>query len=237
MQEDARRVARERERLVRERTGHINRIKALLTAQGIRETGIRGSKWLQRLDELRTGDGRPLPSKLRGEIDREWHRLRLVMEQLSKVEAERNEVARGEVSPQDVDGAKICQLAKLRGIGPDFATVLTREVYWRHFENRRAVGSYFGLTPAPYDSGDSSRDQGIDKAGNPRARATAVELAWMWLRHQPQSELSRWFFRRTGDVQGRVRRIMIVGLARKLVIALWRYLETGRVPNGAVVKA
>jgi len=117
-------------------------------------------------------------------------------------EAVHNEVVQGDAEPEDSDGARIRQLAKLRGIGADIATVLGREVFWRRFANRRAVARYFGLTPAPYDSGDSRTDQGIDKAGNPRARAMAVQMAWMWLRHQPNSELARWFHRRSGDMQG-----------------------------------
>lgn len=129
------------------------------------------------------------------------------------------------------------RLVKLHGIGPEFATVLTREVFYRPFENRRQVASYVGLTPAPYDSGDSKHDQGINKAGNTRARASAVQMAWLWLRYQPQSDLSLWYNSRVAGLKGRVRRIMIIALARKLVIALWRYVETGKLPNGAVVTA
>ena len=126
-------------------------------------------------------------------------------------------------------------LVKLRGIVAEFATVLTREVFYRPFQNRRQVASYFGLTPAPYDSGETKRDQGINKAGNTRARVAAVQMAWMWLRYQSKSDLALWYYRRVGDLKGRVRRIMIIALARKLVIALWRYVETGLVPTGAIV--
>jgi transposase len=129
------------------------------------------------------------------------------------------------------------RLVKLHGIGAEFATVLTREVFYRPFQNRRQVASYVGLTPAPYDSGDTKRDQGINKAGNTRARVIAVQMAWLWLRYQSKSELSLWYYRRVGDLKGRVRRIMIIALARKLVIALWRYVETGKVPTGAIVTA
>jgi transposase len=236
-QEDMRRISRERERLVRERTGHINRIRALFTAQGVRVARVKDGKWVELLGDLRTGDGRSLPPKLRAELEREWQRLVLVMAQLREVEADRNEIVYSETNAQGVDDDKIRKLAKLRGIGPDFATMLTREVFFRPFRNRRAVAKYFGLTPAPYASGDSRRDQGIDKAGNPRARYVALEAAWMWLRHQPRSELALWFAKRTGNLQGRIRRVMIIALARKLMTALWRYLETDAVPTGAILKA
>jgi transposase len=108
--------------------------------------------------------------------------------------------------------------------------------FWRDFKNRRQVGSCFGLTDTPYDSGASRRQQGISKTGNHRARTTAIELAWLWLRHQPDSELSRWFRERVGNLKGRIRKIAIVALARKLMVALWRYLETGLVPTGAVMR-
>jgi transposase len=126
-------------------------------------------------------------------------------------------------------------LAQLKGIGPVSAQVLVNEVFYREFDNRRQLGSYFGLTGTPFDSGESRREQGISKAGNHRARGLAVELAWLWVRHQPGSELSRWFHARVGDTKGRMRRITIVAAARKLMVALWRYLQTGVVPTGAVL--
>jgi transposase len=129
------------------------------------------------------------------------------------------------------------RLVKLHGIGPEVATVLTREVFYRPFQNRRQVASYVGLTPAPYDSGDSKHDQGINKAGNTRARVSAVQMAWLWLKYKPGSDLSLWYNSRVAGLKGRVRRIMIIALARKLVIALWRYVETGRLPTGAIVTA
>jgi transposase len=132
--------------------------------------------------------------------------------------------------------AKAVQLAQLRGIGPLIAQVLANEMFYRDFKNRRQVGSCFGLTDTPYDSGSSRRQQGISKAGNHRARTIAIELAWLWLRHQPGSELSRWFCERVGNAKGLVRKIAIVALARKLMVALWRYLETGLVPTGAVMR-
>ena len=118
-----------------------------------------------------------------------------------------------------------------------FTASLTNEVFYKDFHNRREVGAYFGLAPSPWRSGQTNREQGISKAGNPRARAKAIELAWLWLRHQPESALSRWFNERTGQGRGRIRRIAIVALARKLMVALWRFLTTGLVPEGAVLKA
>ena len=132
--------------------------------------------------------------------------------------------------------AKAAELIKLRGIGVHFSAVLAGEVYYRTFKNRRGVGQTIGLAPSPFQSGDMARDQGIAKAGNSRARKAMIELAWMWRRHQPDSALSKWFDERVGDQKGRVKRIAIVAMARKLAVALWRYLETGLVPEGAVLK-
>jgi transposase len=235
--EDARRLHRERQRLVRERTGHISRIKALLMAHGIRALRITDKHWCKRLAQMKTGDGRDIPCHLLAEIEREWHRLKLVAEQIRLVEAERDRLVVGKEEIDDRCVEKMRKLVKLRGIGPDFATALTREVFYKQFDNRRQIASYMGLAPAPYDSGDSRREQGINKAGNARARVAAVQMAWMWLRYQPQSDLAQWYYRRVGKLEGRVRRIMIIALARKLVIALWRYLETGQPPKGAIIVA
>jgi transposase len=128
-------------------------------------------------------------------------------------------------------------LLRLKSLGPAFATTLTHEVFYKDFHNRREVASYFGLTPSPWQSGGIDRDQGISKAGNPRARCAAVELSWLWLRHQSESALSRWYRQRTLNASKRIKRIAIVALARKLMVALWRYLTTGLVPEGAVLKA
>lgn len=239
-EEDARRIPRERQRLVRERTGHLNRIKALLTAHGIRALRITDARWPDRLDNLRTADGQPIPIRLKEEIRREWKRLKVVAEQICEVEAERDSLVKESdptISTDDICIAKMRRLIKLRGVGPEFATVLTREVFYRSFQNRRQVASYVGLTPAPYDSGDTKRDQGINKAGNRRARVMAVQLAWMWLRYQPRSELAIWYNRRVGELKGGIRRVMIIALARKLLIALWRYVEADKVPAGAIVAA
>lgn len=232
--EDRKRRTRERERLIKERTGHINRIKGLLHGQGIRDTMPLKPGFLTALDRLCTGDGRALPPQLRDEIRREHERLSLICQQIKAIEAQ-NRIAHRTPAPASVE-ARIVQLAALKGIGPVFAQVLGNEVFYRRFTNRREVGGYLGLTGTPFDSGNSRREQGISKAGNSRARATAIELAWLWLRHQPQSELSCWFRTRVGELTGRMRRISIVALARKLMVALWRYLETGLVPAGAVLR-
>ena len=122
-------------------------------------------------------------------------------------------------------------------MGPAFTGTFAGEAFYKDFHNRREVGAYFGLAPSPWRSGRTNREQGISKAGNPRARAKAIELAWLWLKHQPESALSRWFHERTGQGRGRIRRIAIVALARKLIVALWRFLTTGLVPEWAVLKA
>jgi transposase len=228
--EDRRRLSRERERLVRERGAHTNRIKALLHAQGVRGLEPRQKGFRAQLTQARTGDGRPLPPRLAAEIERELKRLELLNEQIAEVEAQAHALV-DEAS--DEVAAKVARLTRLKGIGEISAWPLINEVFWRGFDNRRQVGAFFGLDGTPYDSGESRHEQGISKAGNRRARALAIELAWLWLRHQPQSDLSRWFFARVGQAKGKVRKIAAVALARKLMIALWRYLETGLVPKGA----
>jgi len=231
-QEDGRRRTRERERLVRERVGHTNRIKGLLHGQGVRDLEPRDANFPAMLAQACTGDGRPLGPALLAEIGRELQRLALVSAQIKELEAQAH-AAVAEAS--STAAIKVAQLARLKGIGEISAWPLVGEVFYRHFDNRRQVGAYFGLDGTPFDSGQSRREQGISKAGNARARTLAIELAWLWLRHQPDSDLSRWFFERVGQSKGRIRKIALVALARKLMVALWRYLETGVVPNGAVV--
>jgi transposase len=233
-EEDRKRRTRERERLLKERTAHTNRICGLLFGQGIRDAKPLRPSFLVDLEQMRTGDGRVLPRHLRDEIVREHERLLLVHKQIKALDAE-NIAAHRAPAKGSVE-AKAVQLAQLGAIGPQIAQVLANEIFYRDFKNRRQVGSCVGLTDMPYDSGDSRRQQGISKAGNHRARTTAIELAWLWLRHQSDSELSRWFRARVGNIKGRIRKIAIVALARKLMVALWRYLETGLVPTGAVMR-
>jgi transposase len=230
-EEDRRRRGRERERLIKERVQHLGRIKGLLMTQGVRDFQPTRGPWRDRLDALRTGDGRPLPSCLKAEIARECRRLALVDEMLAELERERDAEREGAAPRQ------VALLTKLRGVGPTSAHLLAGEVFHRDFANRHQVAGYLGLEPSPWQSGKVEREQGISKAGNRRARRVAIELAWLWLQYQPDSRLSRWFQDRVGAAKGRVRRILVVALARKLVVALWRYLDAGVVPEGALTRA
>ncbi len=231
--EDRRRLSRERRTLIKERIGHINRIKGLLAAQGIADYEPMRPNCRERLEELRTGDGRPLPPRLKAEIGRALERLELLRRQIAAVEAERGALVQEEAPAQTPAGL----LMRLRGIGPEFAAVLWLEGLFRRFENRRQVAAYAGLAPSPWQSGTVRGEQGISKSGNPRLRTTAIELAWLWLRHQPETALSRWFRERVRSDRGRVRRVSIVALARKLPVALWRFVTDGVVPEGATIKA
>jgi len=234
-QEDARRVTRERERLIGERTAHTNRIKGLLHGQGIRDVQPRRKGFLEQLAQLRTGDGRAVAANLAAEITREHARLVMVCEQIAEIEHQM-QAERATAAP-DSRASQVNHLISLKSLGPVGGENLVNEVFWRDFQNRRQVGAYFGLTGTPFDSGQSSREQGISKSGNARARTLAVELSWLWLRHQPDSALSLWFKERVGTQKGRVKRIAIVALARKLMVALWRFLTTGLVPEGATLRA
>ena len=233
-EEDAKRPHREREELVRERVRLENRIAGLLATQGVRERPSLRS-WERDLAALRTGDGRPLPPHLRAELDRLRRRLVLTLELIRELEAERD--AALAAGPRDAAGRKIAALCRLRGVGANFAAVLTREVFYRAFDNRRQLAGYVGLAPVPHQSGEADRDRRISRAGNARARTTLIQLAWLWLRYQPDSAPARWFRDRVGALRGRTRRIAIVAMARKLLIALWRYAETGLVPEGVEVAA
>jgi transposase len=233
-QEDARRASRERERLVKEQTAHTNRIKALLRLSGMAVGYPRRRDWLNWLAQQRDWQGQPLSPHLLAEVTREHARLMLVREQLAALE--RAQATQACPVPQAMVERQ-AQLQRLKALGPSFATTLTSELFYKDFDNRRQVAAYCGLPPSPWRSGGIDREQGISKAGNPRARLKAIELAWLWLRHQPESELSRWFNTRTANAGTRARRIAIVALARKLIVALWRYLTTGLVPAGATMKA
>jgi transposase len=236
-QEDARRASRERDRLIKEQTGHTNRIKALLRLPGLAVGNPRRRDWLAWLERQRDWQGQPISPHLLAEVKREHARLMLVREQISALEQAQ---AAGAASPAAVPAAmaeRRHRLQQLKAVGPAFAATLVDEVFYKDFRNRREVASYCGLAPSPWKSGGIDREQGISKAGSRRARQKAVELAWLWLRHQPDSALSRWFATRTAKAGKRARRIAIVALARKLVVALWRYLTTGLVPEEAVMKA
>ena len=232
-EEDRRRLTRERGTLLKERIQHTNRIKGLLSGQGIGDYDPLGRDRLACLDMLRTGDGRPLPPILKAEIRRELDRIELVVTQLKSVEQARDALLRTKTPASRTPAAL---LVKLKGIGTEFASLLWLEALFRDFSNRRQVAAYAGLAPSPWQSGGTDRDQGISKAGNRRLRRTMIELAWFWLRHQPGSALSRWFQARVGGGKGRIRRVALVALARKLLIALWRYVTQGVIPEGAELK-
>jgi transposase len=233
-EEDAKRPHREREPLVQDRLRIENRIEALLFTQGIRGRPSLRS-WERDVAALRTGDGRALPPLLRTELYRLRRRLVLVLELIRELETDRAQ-ALEEAKVADTMPGKITALQRIRGIGENFAAVLSREVFYRSFGNRRQLASYVGLTPMPFQSGGMDRDRSISRAGNPRARTTMVQLAWLWLRYQPDSALATWFRERVGVLKGRTRRIAIVAMARKLLIALWRYVETGVRPDGVALR-
>ena len=227
-QEDAKRIERERKHLVEARTSIVGRIKGLLALHGIWLTGKRIGKGLrERLDTMRTGDGRLLAPFLRRDIERMLCHYDFVSQQIEEVVADRKE-ALADRRGSFPHAEKVQRLTTLGAVGETTATVLVAEVYHRSFETRRHVASFVGLAPSPYNSGDTDRDRGISKAGTKFARQTLVELAWFWLRYQPNSKLSLWWHERFGGMGMRGRKVGIVALARKLAIALWRFVEQGR---------
>jgi transposase len=229
--EDRRQLHRDLIRLKAQRTEHDNRIKGLLAGLGLSAAIDAG--FAERLERLRQWDGSEVPSGLRACLVREFERRQLVARQIRELESERRKRIGDKADPQ-MD--QVRRRLRLRGIGPNTAWLLVREVFgWRRLQNRRELASLAGLTPSPYDSGETRREQGISKAGNRRVRWMMIELAWLWLQYQPESELSRWFRERFGRGNSRVRKTGIVAVARKLLIALWKYLETGAVPAGATV--
>jgi len=231
--EDRRQLHRDLIELKAERTQHVNRVKGLLAACGV-EVATLDSDFPALLAELRLWDGRAVPAELQKRLLREWERHQFVDRQIGDVE---NERARKIRTSTEKPMQQVRQLLNLRGIGANSAWLFVLELFgWRRIRNRKQLGALAGLTPTPYDSGGSSREQGISKAGNRRLRTMAVEIAWCWLRFQPESALSQWSQQRFGKGNSRQRRIGIVALARKLLVALWRYLEEGLVPEGAEMK-
>ncbi|MFZ0813213.1 MAG: IS110 family transposase [Bradyrhizobium sp.] len=230
-EEDRRRLCRERKVLIVERVRHVNRVKGLLFSQGISGYEPLRRDRRERLDTLLTGDGRRLPDHLKAQVRRELDRLELLLEQIKAVEAERDEL----LAAQRV-AAPAAMLLDIKGIGSEFAAILWSEGLFRHFDNRRQVASYAGLAPTPWQSGSIDREQGVSKAGNPRLRTTLIQLAWLWLRHQPQSALALWFEERVKRNGGRLKKTTIVALARKLLVALWKYVTAGVVIEGVVMK-
>lgn len=230
--EDNRQLHRELETLKKDRTRHINRIKSFLVGQGIRMKVT--NSFLEELKWIRKWDGSALSSGLKARLQREYRRLQLVQEQIKELERERVEAIRHS-EDESVETAR--NLLRLRGIGLNASWLFGMEFFsWRKFNNRKEVGALSGLVPMPHQSGGSYREQGISKAGNRHIRAMAIEIAWGWLRFQPESELTKWYEKKFGHGSKRIRKIGIVALARKLMIELWRYLETGAIPEGAVLK-
>src|SRR5712691_3674650 len=237
-EEDRRRPCRERRTLIAERIEHVNRIKGLLFAQGISDYAPLRRDRRARLKALRTGDGRELPSHLKAQIGRALDRIELLLDQIKAVEAAQDALlaaARkpaGEPAGEKAMPDPVTMLLALKGMGANFAAILWSEAFYRQFANRRQVAAYAGLAATPWQSGGIRHEQGVSKAGNPRLRTTMIQLAWLWVRHQPQSALTRWFKERSP--QGRKR--AIVALARKLLVALWKYVTQGVVIEGAVMK-
>jgi transposase len=233
-EEDRRQLHRELRSLKKERTRTTNRIRGLLAGQGIRLKG-RLDLGDKKFDAVRLWNGGPLGEGLKSRLRREWQHVLFLEEQIKALATTRRRQLKEGKEP---DLGKIQQLTTLRGIGPESSWIVVREFFgWRTFNNRREVGSLIGVTPTPYDSGTTSREQGISKAGNRHVRGVAIEMAWSWVRHQPKSKLTLWFMERFADAGKRARKVGIVAVARRLMIDLWRFLEGGVVPEGAQLKA
>jgi transposase len=232
--EDSRQMHREMEVLKRERGQHRVRIQSLLFTEGLDVEVTSGL--MKQLDQMCRWNGKPLAEGMKERIRREYERMKVVEENLATLKKQQREKLSSKQSNPSLE--KIRKLKQLRGIAAGSSWVFVMELFgWRQFRNRREVGAALGMTPMPYQSGDSAREQGISRAGNRRARTMAIEIAWSWLRYQPQSQLSRWYRERFGSGGPRLRRIGIVAMARKLMVDLWRYVEFGTLPEGAQLKA
>jgi transposase len=239
-EEDRRRLCRERQVLIDERISHVNRIKGLLLAQGISGYAPLRRNRRAQLEALRTGDdGRALPEHVKAQISRELDRLELLLAQIKAVEAERNAMLATMVADGEQAQAShpLALLLGVKGIGVEFAAALWTECFCRTFANRRQLAAYAGLAATPWQSGAVAHEQGVSKAGNPRVRTKLVQLAWLWLRHQPQSALARWFHEQGKRERKNWRKSTIVALARKLLVALWKYVSAGVLIDGATLKS
>lgn len=232
--EDVRHLHRELGTLKADRTRVTNRIKGLLAGQGVLEVEVRpGFEGV--LESMEIWDGLPLGEHLKSRLKREWAKVQELTRQIREVEAERRAL---EKTSTDRSVEMVKQLQELRGIGESSSWLFVMEFFgWRKFRNRREVGGLAGLAPTPNQSGEQDQERGIDKAGNRHVRAMAIEIAWCWLRYQPGSALSQWYQEKWGGGSSRMRRIGIVAMARKLLVELWRYLETGALPEGAITKS
>jgi transposase len=233
-QEDAKRPSREREGLVGERTRIVNRMKGALARLGVRGFKPTLRKAPERLAALRTAEGAPLPPNTLAELRRDMARLRLVREQIAELEAARLERLRQ--APEDRPHAMVRLLARVVGVGLETADMLVREVLSRELRDRKALARYAGLTGSPDESGARRREKGLARVGNARVRRGMLQLAWRFLRFQADSRLARWYRARTADARGGTRKAMIVALARKLLIALWRLVTTGEAPEGVALR-
>jgi len=230
-EEDGRHLHREIETLKKERTIHCNRIRSFLKLQGVNEVEPRRGDFCRWVEEVRLWDGSELSSGLKERLKREHDRLMVAQAQIRELEGKREEIlkAGGE--------KRILQMMKLKGIGIESAWKWDKEFFsWRQFRNGKEVGALSGLSPTPYDSGQSRIEQGISKAGNRRVRAMAIEIAWIWIRFQPGSKHTLWFNKRYAHGSKRMRRIGIVAVARKVLIDVWRFVDQGIIPQGAIVQ-
>jgi transposase len=237
--EDRRRICRERKTLLAERIRHVNRIKGLLFSQGIGDyEPLRGDR-RRALEAVRTGDGRTLGANMKAQIGRELDRLELLLDQIVAVEAERDAMLARQAEAEAVRGApaRVKMLMDVRGLGADTVAMLWTEAFYRSFDNRRQVAAFVGLAGTPWQSGSIDHEQGVSKGGNQRLRTAMIQLAWLWPRHQPGSALARWFVERTKGASKLQRKKMVVALARKLLVALWKWVDAGVAIEGAVLKS
>jgi len=232
-EEDRRRICRERKALITERVAHVIRIKGLLYSQGIANYEPIRKDRRARLAELQTGDGRALPAHMKAQVCRELDRLELLLVQIKAIEKERDTLISAQAATATF--SPVTMLLELKGIGAEFAAILWSEGLFRQFDNRRQVAAYAGLAPTPWKSGAIDREQGVSKSGNPRLRALLIQMAWLW--HQPNSALARWFNERVQRNNGRLKKSTIVALARKLLVALWKYATFGVLIEGAIMKS
>ena len=234
-QEDAKRPTRERENLVGEQTRLINRIKSCLVRFGIRGFKSKLRKAAERLEALRTPDGVALAPNTLAELRRDLARLRFVRDQIKTIEVARLQRLKNK-APKEGSHAMVCLLVRVIGIGVETADMLVHEVLSRNLRDRRAVARYAGLTGSPDESGKRRREKGLARAGNARVRRGMIQLAWRFLQFQKDSTLAQWYRAQTADARGGTRKTMIVALARKLLIALWRLVTSGEIPNGVILR-
>ena len=233
-EEDARRPNRERQNLVTEQTRIINQIKAIFTRFGIRSLRPTMRKVAEKLEDLRTAEGTPLPQNTLAELRRHLARLRIVRDQIRVVEQER--LRKLAVAAAAGLHTMVRLIARVLGVGVETADMLVNEIFSRHWRDRRAVARYAGLTGSPEESGSRRRERGLARAGNVRVRSGMIQLAWRFVRFQKNSALAQWFAARTADGRASTRKTMIVALARKLLIALWRLVTRGELPQGVVLR-